>query len=46
MLLQDFDYELEYVEGGTNAVADCLSRMTNNFEHVDDLDSLGSSIVQ
>lgn len=46
MLLQDFDCELEYIEGRTNVVADCLSRMTNNFEHVDDLDSLGSSIVQ
>ena len=44
MLLQEFDYELEYVTGKSNVVADCLSRMTCNVEEVKEDETLGSSL--
>ena len=33
MELQEFDYEVTYVTGKSNLVADCLSRMTTKVEH-------------
>lgn len=44
MALQEFDYRLEYLAGKSNLVADGLSRLTTNFEKVDECDSLGSSL--
>ena len=45
MLLQEFDYRLEYVTGKSNLVADGLSRLTTHCEEViPETDTLGTSL--